>query len=238
MPPSAIGCSMSSRSQTGVRIMDFSQAKTGFQLQCSQNLLRAEALRLTRVAFIRSKPPISLTHRGGRFRAETKQPRFLSYLLCDGNLTGHVWVELAVIVDCPLSFQNDAFGGVGRYQGIPGAVPCRCGVGHEVGVHPFNRIADVSPDLRRSKGELLDPDLNGLGARCSRQEEEKESAERSNGQAIAHSMRRYLNCAATCSACCSCPWKIFRPVVSRALRSGLVADGISVFSSALSTALW
>ena len=162
------------------------QAKTGFQLQCSQNLLRAEALRLTRVAFIRSKPPISLTHRGGRFRAETKQPRFLSYLLCDGNLTGHVWVELAVIVDRPLSFQNGRFWWRWAVSGHPRcrSVPLRCGPrSRRSPIQSYRRREPgLTPEQRRASRSLFEL---VLGARCSRQEEEKESAERSNGQAIA-----------------------------------------------------
>jgi putative ABC transport system substrate-binding protein len=47
----------------------------------------------------------------------------------------------------------------------------------------------------------------------------------------------YFKPAATCSACCSWPWKIFRPVCSRLFSSALFAFGISVVSSALSTAL-
>src|SRR5262249_14438341 len=48
----------------------------------------------------------------------------------------------------------------------------------------------------------------------------------------------YFSLPSTCSACCWWPWKIFSPVVSRSLSSGLLADGINVFCSASFTVLW
>jgi hypothetical protein len=51
----------------------------------------------------------------------------------------------------------------------------------EVGIDPFDRIADVSSDLRRHESELFDLDLNGFGTRRPCHEGKKERTDRSAG---------------------------------------------------------
>ena len=48
---------------------------------------------------------------------------------------------------------------------------------HEIGIDPLDRIAHVRGDLRRDEAELFHFDLNDLGARRRRREDENERAE-------------------------------------------------------------
>ena len=73
-----------------------------------------------------------------------------------------------------------------RSGGPKRAVACRRCVGDEVGVDPFDRVADVSGDLRRRESELFDFDLNRFGARRLCHKNKKERANRSTGDLAMH----------------------------------------------------
>src|SRR3569833_1705415 len=103
---------------------------------------------------------------------------------------------------------------------------------------PDDGVAHLGRNLRRYDLQILHYNLNGLGPR---RDGADDAAERSDDEYIPSRLHGilhfYLSAASTCSACCSWPWKIFRPVCSRLLSSALLADGMSVVSSALSTGL-
>ena len=103
-------------------------------------------------------------------------PQLSIALFGDHHLTRHVRVKLAVIVDRSVGFQSNALGGIGRDHDIPGAIARRRRMRNEVGVHPFDRVADMGSDLRRCEGEVFDSNLKGLGARRSHHGDEKEHA--------------------------------------------------------------
>src|SRR5215475_1739040 len=89
----------------------------------------------------------------------------------------------------------------------------------------------------RCENELVDRDLYRLRPRRNGKAQyyggDKGDPFRRHGGVPA-----YFRSAATCSACCSWPWNIFRPVCNRPLSSPLLAEGISVLSSAPFTVLW
>src|SRR6516164_59472 len=143
--------------------------------------------------------------------------RRLPFSLADQNSSRHVRMKFAVIFNRFLGLENHRLFAVDRDQDVPGTVACR------------GRMCD---------DELFHLHLNGVGARHARRNNENERAEYLTQYRTCHSAEPYLNSAATCSACCSWPWKIFSPVVSRSLSSALLASGISVLSSAESTVLW
>jgi len=60
------------------------------------------------------------------------------------------------------------------------------GVSDEVGVDPLDRVADMCGRLGRHEREFFHPDLDNFGARRSRDEGEKERAERPDGRYAIH----------------------------------------------------
>src|SRR5581483_4242912 len=115
----------------------------------------------------------------------------------------------------------------------------RCRGVHEcVLIDPFDGVANLGAHLGGRKYQVLDRHLDCCGLRHLRPQQSCDRKEERRLQATPHDLTYLLNSAATCSACCSCPWKIFKPVCRRLFSSALFADGISVVSSALSTALW
>jgi hypothetical protein len=60
----------------------------------------------------------------------------------------------------------------------------------EVGVHPYDSVADMRRDLCRSEHEFLSLDFDHLGAHRARSQNEQERAEGRAGEGMAH--RRHL----------------------------------------------
>src|SRR5579872_413865 len=150
----------------------------------------------------------------------------------------HVRVETAVIGDiaCPLHHHPRRLV-CGDIHVKSLVARCR-GVHECVLVDPFDGVADLDAHLGGRKCQVLDRHLDCCGLRYLRPQQSCDRKEERRLQATPHDLTYLLNSAATCSACCSCPWKTFKPVCSRLFSSALFADGISVVSSALSTALW
>jgi hypothetical protein len=117
------------------------------------------------------------------------------------------------IRDRPL--ENDTPGLLGSLR-IPLLGPDGgCGENHPA--PPLKRVTCVSPNRSWLEAEIFDV--------------------RAGGKNAARRLFCYSDLA-TCSACCWCPWKIFNPVCSNSFSSGLLAEGMSVFSSAPFTVLW
>jgi hypothetical protein len=113
---------------------------------------------------------------------------------------------------------------------------------HDPLVEQIGRVIATELAVETTSGNLLVETLGcSLAARLLQRylrSDQTARAPQRSGESIAASCRvRYFSAAATCSACCSWPWKIFRPVCSRLFSSPLLAEGISSVSSAPSTAL-
>jgi len=104
----------------------------------------------------------------------------------DHDLAGHVGMKLAIIVHSAVGLEHNARCCRRCDHDVPSAVVCRRCVRDEVGIDPFDRVADVSSDLRRYESELFDLDLNGFGARRPCHEDKKERADRSVGDPTTH----------------------------------------------------
>jgi hypothetical protein len=77
----------------------------------------------------------------------------------------HVGMEAAIILDGAGLLQNQGAVLLGRQHYIPIAVARGRGVGEDVLVDPFNRVADLRGDLRRRDHQIFHRDLNGRGTR-------------------------------------------------------------------------
>ena len=97
--------------------------------------------------------------------------------LVDQNPSRHVRMKFAVIFNCPLSLEDRRLFGVDRDQDVPGTVARGGGMRNKIGIDPLDGIADVRRNFSRQKAELFHLHLNGVGARHTRHNDEKERAE-------------------------------------------------------------
>src|SRR5258707_15573676 len=112
--------------------------------------------------------------------------------------------------DMPAAPSNNQFRKGGALQcHVPVAVSRRRGVGKDVLVDPFDGVADFCRSFRRRDHQIFHRDLNGRGMR-------RDSAPNVSAAATGSIHLGVLTSvlAATCSVCCSWPWKILRPVCS------------------------
>ena len=98
-------------------------------------------------------------------------------LFDDRDPAGHVRVNPTVIVHSTAGLEHNARGRRRGHHNVPSAIACSRCVRDEIGIDPFDRIADVSGDLRRHKSEVFDLDLNSFGARRLCHEDKKERAD-------------------------------------------------------------
>src|SRR4051794_28103817 len=84
----------------------------------------------------------------------------------DRDLALHVRMVPAIIFDLAGFFDDDLAGRVRTQLHVPVAVPGGGGMDDEITVHPFDCVADMSRDCRRSEGKALhfDPDRLGQSA--------------------------------------------------------------------------
>jgi len=104
----------------------------------------------------------------------------------DRDLASHVGVKPAIIIHSAAGLKHNARGCRWCNHDVPSAVACRRCVRNKVGIDPFDRVADVSTDLRRHESQLFDLDLNGFGARRLCHEDKKERADCSAGDWTTH----------------------------------------------------
>ena len=110
------------------------------------------------------------------FRAEADAACAWSF--GDGNPARHVRVKLAVIVHDAFSLEHDALGGFDRDQNVPRAVRRGRRMSDEIGIDPFDRVADMGRDFCRHKAKFFHLDLNNVGTCGPPRKDEKERAER------------------------------------------------------------
>src|ERR1700744_4728612 len=146
-------------------------------------------------------------------------------------------MKAAVIVEGAGLLQNKAAAFLGRQHHVEVAVLRGGGVGEYILVDPLDGVADLCRHFRRRDNEIFHRNLNGRRQRRDGGARHKSRDDREH-PSRPHGVASYFNIAATCSACCSWPWKIFSPVCSRLFSSALLEEGMSCVSSALSTALW
>ena len=110
------------------------------------------------------------------------QENLLSRL--DRDLSDHVGMKPAVILNGARRFQHDAVLAIGSDHDIPALVPRRRGVRDNILVVPFDRVADGSRDLRRHVGDLLHRDVDDFGAHRPRHDnsEGSQNGERAKTQ--------------------------------------------------------
>src|SRR5439155_16300932 len=118
------------------------------------------------------------------------------------------------------------------------AIPSGRGVREHVLVDPFDGVADLGRNFGRREHQIVDRDLDRRRMRRNLYRSEQQGGHSKQIASRTHGGLPYFSLAATCSACCWWPWKIFRPVCSRLFNSALLADGINCVSSAPLTALW
>lgn len=85
-------------------------------------------------------------------------------------------MKFAVIVYCPFGLENHSLFSVDRNQNVPGTIARSSRVYDEIRIDPLDRIAHMRSNLRRDKAELFHLDLNDLGVRRCRREDENERA--------------------------------------------------------------
>ena len=106
-------------------------------------------------------------------------------------------MKLTVIVHRPFGLENHGLFSVDRDQDVPGTVTGSGRVCDEIGVDPFDRIADMRGHLCRQKPEFFHLYLNGVGARRTRSHDENERADNLAACCTNHGEPPYFNSAAT-----------------------------------------
>jgi hypothetical protein len=86
-------------------------------------------------------------------------------------------MKFAVIVHRPFGLENHGLFCVDRDQKVPGTIARSSRMCDEIGICPLDGIADMRGDFRRQKAELFHLHSNGVGARHTRHNDEKERAE-------------------------------------------------------------
>src|SRR4029077_14215991 len=87
-------------------------------------------------------------------------------------------MKFAVIVHHPFILENHVPFCVDRDQNVPGTVARSSRMRDEIGVDPFDRVADMRGDLCEYKAELFHLHLYNVCARHTRAKNENERAER------------------------------------------------------------
>jgi hypothetical protein len=89
------------------------------------------------------------------------------------NRPDHVRVKPTVVLDRPGRFKRNAVFAFGFYHHIPCPISGGRGVGHDIVVRPFDRIADMGGNLCRRIGDLRHLDLDYGGVRAAQRKQQQ-----------------------------------------------------------------
>ena len=93
--------------------------------------------------------------------------RVFSALLRNRDRPDHIRVKPAVILNGTRRFERDAAFAFGLHDHIPGSISGSRGVGHDILVRPFDRIANMGGNLCGRIGDLRHLDLDYGGVRAA-----------------------------------------------------------------------
>lgn len=96
----------------------------------------------------------------------------------DRDLPDHIGMKPAVILNGAGQFQHDTVLAIRSDHDVPAVVPRCRGVRDDILVVPFDRVADISRDLRRHIGNLVHRDVDDFGAHRPRRDDGEEGGKR------------------------------------------------------------